>query len=130
MGISPQLWALAIDRRPETEASHLVVVATGRVHNQAWVLLRNHARRRVQAGHDFEMVLAESCRCSKELRVAFERVSQRILAEQLCDPGQQHRLKYKPTSHHEIQVTPVAGAEGAIKASSESPLSSGHPAVL
>ncbi|CAN5696452.1 hypothetical protein BH20ACI3_BH20ACI3_31510 [soil metagenome] len=84
--LTPAFARWAIDQELETEASHLVVVATGRVHNQAGVLLRNHARRRVQAGHDFEMVLAdEAAVAGKELRLAFERVSQRILAEQLCD---------------------------------------------
>ena len=77
-------WASTRSSKPKL--SHLVVVATGRVHNQAGVLLHNHARRRVQAGHDFEMVLAdEAAVAGKELRFAFERVSQRILAEQLCD---------------------------------------------
>lgn len=84
--LTPAFARWAIDQELETEASHLVVVATGRVHNQAGVLLHNHARRRVQAGHDFEMVLAdEAAVAGKELRVAFERVSQRILGEQLCD---------------------------------------------
>ena len=84
--LTPAFARWAIDQELETEASHLVVVATGRVHNQAGVLLHNHARRRVQAGHDFEMVLAdEAAVAGKELRLAFERVSQRILAEQLCD---------------------------------------------
>ncbi|MFN2511360.1 MAG: hypothetical protein ABR568_07945 [Pyrinomonadaceae bacterium] len=84
--LTPAFARWAIDQELETEASHLVVVATGRVHKQAGVLLHNHARRRVQAGHDFEMVLAdEAAVAGKELRLAFERVSQRILAEQLCD---------------------------------------------
>jgi hypothetical protein len=84
--LTPAFARWAIDQELETEASHLVVVATGRVHNQAGVLLHNHARRRVQAGHDFEMVLAdEAAVAGKELRVAFEKVAQRILAEQLCD---------------------------------------------
>lgn len=84
--LTPAFARWAIDQELETEASHLVVVATGRVHNQAAVLLHNHARRRVQAGHDFEMVLAdEAAVAGKELRLAFERVSQRILGEQLCD---------------------------------------------
>ena len=84
--LTPAFARWAIDQELETEASHLVVVATGRVHSQAGVLLHNHARRRVQAGHDFEMVLAdEAAVAGKELRLAFERVSQRILAEQLCD---------------------------------------------
>jgi hypothetical protein len=84
--LTPAFARWAIDQELETEASHLVVVATGRVHNEAGVLLHNHARRRVQAGHDFEMVLAdEAAVAGQELRLAFERVSQRILAEQLCD---------------------------------------------
>jgi hypothetical protein len=84
--LTPAFARWAIDQELETEASHLVVVATGRVHNEAGVLLHNHARRRVQAGHDFEMILAdEPAVAGKELRMAFERVSQRILAEQLCD---------------------------------------------
>ncbi len=84
--LTPAFARWAIDQELETEASHLVMVATGRVHNQAGVLLHNHARRRVQSGHDFEMVLAdEAAVAGKELRLAFERVSQRILAEQLCD---------------------------------------------
>jgi hypothetical protein len=84
--LTPAFARWAIDQELETEASHLVVVATGSVHNQAGVLLHNHARRRIQAGHDFEMVLADDAAVAgKELQLAFERVSQRILAEQLCD---------------------------------------------
>jgi hypothetical protein len=84
--LTPAFARWAIDQELETEASHLVIVATGRVHNQAGVLLHNHARRRVQAGQDFEMVIAdEPAVAGRELRLAFERVSQRILAEQLCD---------------------------------------------
>jgi hypothetical protein len=84
--LTPAFARWAIDKELETEASHLVMVATGRVHNQAGVLLHNHARRRRQAGHDFEMVLAdEPAVAGRELRLAFERVSQRIIAEQLCD---------------------------------------------
>jgi hypothetical protein len=84
--LTPAFARWAIDQELETEASHLVVVATGRIHNQAGLLLRNHARRRAQAGHDFEMVLAdEAAVAGQELRLAFERVSQRILDEQLCE---------------------------------------------
>lgn len=84
--LTPAFARWAIDQELETEASHLVVVATGKIHNQAGVLLRNHARRRVQAGQDFELVLAdEAAVAGKELQLAFARVSQRILAEQLCD---------------------------------------------
>ncbi|MGH9882324.1 MAG: hypothetical protein ACRD6N_12880, partial [Pyrinomonadaceae bacterium] len=55
-------------------------------HNHAGVLLHNHARRRIRAGRDFELILADDAAgASEELRLAFERVSQRILAEQLSD---------------------------------------------
>ena len=45
------------DLEIETEASHLVIVATGRIHNHARVLLHEHSRRRVLAGRDFELIL-------------------------------------------------------------------------
>ena len=75
----------AIDREIETEACHLVIVATGRVHKEAAVLLQNHARRHTSAGRDFEMILAgDVATAGRELERAVERVSQRIIAEQLC----------------------------------------------
>ncbi len=84
--LTPAFARWAIDRELETEASHLVVVATGRIHNQADLLLHNHARRRVLAGQDFELILAdEAAVAGKELQHAFERVTQRVIAEQMCD---------------------------------------------
>jgi hypothetical protein len=76
----------AVDLEIETEASHLVVIATGTVHNQARALLHNHARRRVMAGRDFELVLADGpSAAGTELLNAFTRVSQRVIADHLCD---------------------------------------------
>jgi hypothetical protein len=84
--LTPAFARWAIDLELETEASHLVVVATGRIHNQAQVLLLNHSRSRVVGGRDFELVLADGpASAGKELRSAFERVSQRVVAEQVCD---------------------------------------------
>jgi hypothetical protein len=84
--LTPAFARWAIDLEIETEASHLVVVATGRIHNQAQVLLLNHSRSRVLGGRDFELVLADGpASAGRELRYAFERVSQRIVAEQVCD---------------------------------------------
>jgi hypothetical protein len=83
--LTPAFARWAIDLEVETEASHLVVVATGRIHNQAAVLLHNHARHRVRSGQNFELILAdEAAVAGIELGHAFERVSQRIIAEQLC----------------------------------------------
>src|SRR6266542_3265651 len=84
--LTPAFARWAVDLEIETEASHLVVVATGRIHNQAQVLLLNHSRSRVLGGRDFELVLADGpASAGRELRYAFERVSQRVVAEQVCD---------------------------------------------
>jgi hypothetical protein len=83
--LTPSFARWAIDLELETEASHLVVVATGRIHNQGGLLLRNHARQRAMGGRDFELVLTDDAvTAANELRNAFERVSQRVVAEQVC----------------------------------------------
>ena len=83
--LTPAFARWAIDLEIETEASHLVIVATGRIHREAGVLLQNHSRRRVSGGQDFEMIIADDAPAAgRELQSALERVSQRVIAEQLC----------------------------------------------
>ncbi|HEX7295320.1 MAG TPA: hypothetical protein VF251_06175, partial [Pyrinomonadaceae bacterium] len=83
--LTPAFARWAIDLELETEASHLVVVATGRLFNEAALLLQNHSRRRVSGGHDFALVIADDIgTAAKELAVAVESVSQRVVAEHLC----------------------------------------------
>src|SRR5262249_46755634 len=83
--LTPAFARKAIDVEIETEASHLVVVATGRIHNHGRAILNNHAKRRISAGRDFELILADGAPAvASELRNSFERVSQRVVAEQLC----------------------------------------------
>src|SRR5690349_17019018 len=83
--LTPAFARWAIDLEIETEASHLVLVATGRIHREAGVLLQNHSRRRVSGGQDFEMIVADdAATAGRELAGALERVSQRVVAEQLC----------------------------------------------
>jgi hypothetical protein len=83
--LTPAFARWAIDLEIETEASHLVIVATGRIHREAGVLLQNHLRRRVSGGQDFEMIVADDAgSAGRELEGALERVSQRVVAEQLC----------------------------------------------
>jgi hypothetical protein len=83
--LTPAFARWAIDLEIETDASHLVVVATGRIHNQAQLLLMNHSRSRTAAGRDFELVVADGpAAAGQELRQALERVSQRVVTEQLC----------------------------------------------
>jgi hypothetical protein len=83
--LTPAFARWAIDLEIETEASHLVLIATGRIHREAGVLLQNHSRRRVSGGQDFEMILADdAATAGHELEAALERVSHRVVAEQLC----------------------------------------------
>lgn len=83
--LTPTFARAVVDLEIETEASHLMIVATGRIHKEAGLLLRNHARRRVSSGQDFEMIIADDvASAGRELEAALERVSQRIIAEQLC----------------------------------------------
>jgi hypothetical protein len=83
--LTPAFARWAIDLEIETEASHLVIVATGRIHREAGVLLQNHSRRRISGGQDFEMIVADDTgTVSRELQSALERVSQRVVAEHLC----------------------------------------------
>jgi hypothetical protein len=83
--LTPAFARWAIDLEIETEASHLVIIATGRIHREAGVLLQNHSRRRVSGGQDFEMIVADdAATAGRELEAALERVSHRVVAEQLC----------------------------------------------
>ena len=83
--LTPAFARWTIDLEIDTEASHLVIVATGRIHKEAGVLLQNHSRRRVSSGQDFEMIVADdAASAGRELEHALERVSQRVVAEQLC----------------------------------------------
>jgi hypothetical protein len=83
--LTPALARWTIDLEIDTEASHLVIVATGRIHKEAGVLLQNHSRRRVSGGQDFEMIVADDvATAGRELEQALARVSQRVVAEQLC----------------------------------------------
>jgi hypothetical protein len=83
--LTPAFARWAVDLELDTEASHLVIVATGRIHKEAGMLLHNHSQRRVSGGQDFEMIIADdAASAGRELEAALERVSQRVVAEQLC----------------------------------------------
>src|SRR5215510_11069855 len=83
--LTPAFARWSIDLEIDTEAAHLMIVATGRIHKEAGVLLQNHSRRRVSGGQDFEMIIADDvATAGRELEQALERVSQRVVAEQLC----------------------------------------------
>jgi hypothetical protein len=73
----------ALIKQIETEARHLVVVASGKIQEDARERLREHARRRARGGSDVEVILVEGVDASDELRRTFERVSERALAGEL-----------------------------------------------
>ncbi|HKC62486.1 MAG TPA: hypothetical protein VKB86_02560 [Pyrinomonadaceae bacterium] len=79
----------ALTKQMETDAAHLVVVASGKIQDEARVRLREHARRRARGGSDVEVILIEGVDASEELRRSFERVSQKSLAGELSalDPS-------------------------------------------
>ncbi|HYN85554.1 MAG TPA: hypothetical protein VER32_09885 [Pyrinomonadaceae bacterium] len=76
----------ALDAEAEAESAHLVVVATGKIHEDARARLREHERRRARAGEEFETILVEGVeRAAEELGAAFERVSRKALASALYE---------------------------------------------
>jgi hypothetical protein len=70
----------------ETEAMHLMIVVTGTIYEEGRLWLLNYGRRRARGGSDFELKVVEGVgAAAAELQCSFERVSQRVLAEQLCE---------------------------------------------
>src|ERR1043166_3135617 len=70
----------------ETHAQHLVVLATGKIHDDARARLREHARRRSRAGGETEVVFVEGLEAAPaELRRSIERVAQAALARELYE---------------------------------------------
>lgn len=129
--LTPAFSRWAIDLEIETEASHLVVVATGRIHNQAQVLLLNHSRSRIIGGRDFELVLADGpASAGRELSCAFERVSQRIVAEQLCELDSSLGLSVTRLIITKFNLLQKRGAVGPGDLSSQSASDWSFPAPL
>jgi hypothetical protein len=76
----------AFDKLLETGGAHLFVVTTGEVQDEARVRLREHARRRARSGSEVEVILVEGLdTLAASIREAFERVSYRAVADELCE---------------------------------------------
>ncbi|HEY0379658.1 MAG TPA: hypothetical protein VGC87_22255 [Pyrinomonadaceae bacterium] len=73
----------ALAAQAETEAAHLVVIASGKIQDEARVRLRERARRRSRGGDEVEVLLIEGVDTGEELGRAFERVSRTALANEL-----------------------------------------------
>jgi hypothetical protein len=76
----------ALDEHAKIESAHLVLIATGKIQEDARGRLREHARRRTQGGRDLELILIEGMDAvTAELQPVFERVSADALAEELWE---------------------------------------------
>jgi hypothetical protein len=76
----------ALDGESETHAPHVVVLATGKIQDEARARLREHARRRSRAGGETEVVFIEGLEAApEELRRSIERVSQGALTRELYE---------------------------------------------
>ena len=118
----------ALDKQIETEAAHLVVVAMGKIQEDGRVRLREHARRRARSGSEVEVILAEGMdAASTELQHAFERVSQRALAEELSELdaslgfsvgymiATRFRLMQKPGALKDLAESAVGALAGSLR---------------
>jgi hypothetical protein len=84
--LTPAFARRAINTKIEVEAPHLLIVTTARIHNEGRTILQSFAQRLARGGNDFELMIADGATAAEaELRRAFERVSQKALAEQLCE---------------------------------------------
>jgi hypothetical protein len=76
----------AIEGEAETHATRTVVVAAGKVQDEARSRLREHARRRARGGTETEVVFVEGWEhAADELRPLVERVSEEALARELYE---------------------------------------------
>ncbi len=84
--LTPAFARRAVDMQIETGSNHLVIVATGKIHNEGRTHLLNYASRLTRGGKEFELMIVDGTSTSEtELKHAFERVSQKVMAAQLCE---------------------------------------------
>ncbi|HYX40052.1 MAG TPA: hypothetical protein VE821_00070, partial [Pyrinomonadaceae bacterium] len=74
----------ALDEQTRADAPHLVIIATGKIQEEARQRLREHARRRMQGGRAAEVLFIEGMETvAPELQQAFARVAQSALNTEL-----------------------------------------------
>jgi hypothetical protein len=76
----------AIEGEAESHATRTIVVASGKVQDEARARLREHARRRARGGTEAEVVFVEGLEhAAEELRPVIERVSEEALTRELYE---------------------------------------------
>ena len=132
--LTPTFARRAIDRQIETETNHLVIVATGTIHNEGRTHLLNYANRLARAGREFNLMLLDGAGASaSELKSAFERVSQKVMSEQLCELDAslgfsatrlitaRFELLHKPEDNAPLALLPATAATAAAPSASSLP---------
>ena len=121
----------ALDEHANIESVHLVLIATGKIQEDARQRLREHARRRTQqqqqqGGRELELLLIEGMdSVAAELQPAFERVIARFVSEELWEldtslgisAGQliatRFRLLRKPGALRHLAASAAASMSGS-----------------
>jgi hypothetical protein len=76
----------ATEEHAHTDDAHLVVIATGKVQDDARQRLREYVRRLARGGREIELIVVEGLDAAHgELHPAFERVSERALGAELWE---------------------------------------------
>ena len=117
----------ALDEHANIESSHLVLVATGTIQEDARQRLREHARRRTQGGRELELLLIEGMdSVAAELQPAFERVTAKSISEELWEldtslgmsAGQliatRFRLMHRPGALRDLAASAAASMSGSL----------------
>ncbi|HYG09467.1 MAG TPA: hypothetical protein VD835_05805 [Pyrinomonadaceae bacterium] len=115
----------ALDEHAKVESAHLVLVATGKIQEDARQRLREHARRRTHGGRELELILIEGMdAAAAELQFVFERVSADALAEELWELdtslgvsagrllAARFRLTHSPGAHRDLAASAAASMSG------------------
>jgi hypothetical protein len=117
----------ALDEHAKSESEHLVLVATGKIQEDARQRLREHARRRTQGGRELELILVEGLdSLASELQPAFERVAASALSEELWEldtslgvsAGQllstRFSLLHRPGAPRDLAASAAASMSGSL----------------
>lgn len=75
-----------LDEHAKSESAHLVLIATGKIQEDARRRLLEHARQRTQGGRELELIFIEGMdSIAAALQTAFERVAADALSEELWE---------------------------------------------
>jgi hypothetical protein len=108
----------ALDEHAKSDSAHLVLIATGKIQEDARQRLREHMRRRTQGGHELELILVEGLdSVAAALQPAFERVASAALADELWELdtslglsagellAMRFRLMHRPGALHDLAAS-------------------------